>query len=156
MSNGIMLSDMISLAVNSHSGQLDKAGMPYILHPLKVMHYLNTDDLQLMCIAIGHDLLEDTVVTFDEILNITSVRIIQGIVDLTRIIGETERHYRDKVLSNYDAMLVKLADLKHNMDITRLKKGISKKDLTRLERYREFHEEIKNKLNSMLPVNIIQ
>ena len=51
-----LLSEMIKLVVNAHDGQLDKAGKPYILHCLKVMHYLKTDDEQLQCIALGHDL----------------------------------------------------------------------------------------------------
>jgi (p)ppGpp synthase/HD superfamily hydrolase len=57
---GEQLSRMLVLATNRHDGQFDKGGNPYILHPLKVMHYLKTDDEELMCIALGHDLVEDT------------------------------------------------------------------------------------------------
>ena len=53
-----LLSEAIKLATNFHDGQFDKAGVPYILHCIKVMHYLKTDDEELQCIAILHDILE--------------------------------------------------------------------------------------------------
>ena len=52
-----MLSNMLVLATNAHAGQTDKAGKPYILHCLKVMHYLKSEDEELMCIALGHDII---------------------------------------------------------------------------------------------------
>jgi (p)ppGpp synthase/HD superfamily hydrolase len=48
---------MLVLATNAHAGQTDKAGKPYILHCLKVMHYLKSEDEELMCIALGHDII---------------------------------------------------------------------------------------------------
>lgn len=53
------LSYMLALCTSAHRDQYDKGGQPYALHPLAVM--LNTDELR--CIALGHDLLEDTHVT---------------------------------------------------------------------------------------------
>jgi len=64
---GQLLNKMLVLATNSHADQYDKGGNPYILHPLKVMHYLKTDDVELQCIALGHDIIEDTKVTYADL-----------------------------------------------------------------------------------------
>ena len=67
LKQGEQLNAMLVLAVTRHSGQKDKAGRPYILHTLAVMHKLRTDDEELNCIAVGHDLVEDTGTTFAEL-----------------------------------------------------------------------------------------
>ena len=80
MKNGELLSKMLLIATNSHNGQFDKGGKPYILHPLKVMHYLKTEDEELQCIALGHDLIEDTKTTYEQLRNEGfTTRIIEGI-----------------------------------------------------------------------------
>src|SRR5689334_8312656 len=119
---GEMLSKMISLATERHAGQFDKGGRPYILHPLTVMHRLRTDDEELQCIAVGHDLLEDTETTEAELdrLGFTN-RIVVGILRLTKDPQHSERGYRNQVKSNPDAIRVKMEDLRHNSDIRRLK-----------------------------------
>lgn len=141
-----MLSDMIMLATHAHEGQFDRGGKPYILHPLAVMHMLNSDDEELMCIAVGHDLLEDTSLTSTDLYEHGfSVRVVKGIQALTRYSFETYTMYKSKVFSNRDAMLVKLCDLRHNSDITRLN-GVSEKNLARVAKYHQFYFEIKEKL----------
>ena len=141
MEKGRYLSLMLSLATEKHAGQFDKAGMPYILHPLKVMHYLKTDDEELQCIALGHDLLEDTSVTsYDLAVKFTN-RISYGILALTKTPGESYEDYQAKVMGNVDAMKVKLCDLRHNSDIRRLK-GVTEKDLKRVEKYQRFYLKI--------------
>lgn len=139
---------MLVLATNAHSGQYDKGGNPYILHPLKVMYYLKTEDEELQCIALGHDIIEDTDVTFQELydLGFTS-RIIEGIRCLTKMPGETENDYKKRIFSNRDAMLVKKADLRHNSDIRRLK-GVTEKDIKRMIKYHQFHIEIVTRLQN--------
>lgn len=64
---GQLLNKMLVLTTNAHADQYDKGGNPYILHPLKVMHYLKTDDVELQCIALGHDIIEDTKVTYADL-----------------------------------------------------------------------------------------
>ena len=124
MKKGEMLSKMLVIATNAHAGQFDKSGMPYILHPLKVMHYLRTEDEELMCIAVGHDLFEDTNVTAAELREAgMSERVILGIYGVTRMPGESEAEYEAKVMANNDSMDAKMADLRHNSDIRRLKGG---------------------------------
>lgn len=143
-----MLSNMLVLATNAHDGQFDKAGKPYILHCLKVMHYLKSEDEELMCIALGHDLVEDTEVTYRVLYNDYgfSDRVIEGIRALTKQRGQTYDEYKEQVFANKDAMRVKMCDLRHNSDIRRLK-GITEKDVARIAKYHQFYLEIKERLN---------
>jgi GTP diphosphokinase / guanosine-3',5'-bis(diphosphate) 3'-diphosphatase len=146
---GEMLSSMLILMTNAHAGQFDRGGRPYQLHPLKVMHYLKSDDEELQCIALGHDVIEDTDVTYQDLYSSgMSERVVQGIRDLTKLPGETLEEYKIRVFSNLDAMLVKLCDLRHNTDIRRLK-GVSQKDLDRMVRYQQFYLEIQAKLREI-------
>ncbi len=146
MNKGELLNKMLVLATNAHAGQYDKGGKPYILHPLKVMHYLKSEDEELQCIALGHDVIEDTKVTYIQLreLGITE-RIIEGIKALTKVPGETYDEYKERVFANEDAMRVKMADLRHNTDIRRLK-GVTEKDIARVAKYHMFYLEIQGKL----------
>jgi (p)ppGpp synthase/HD superfamily hydrolase len=146
MKKGEMLGKMLVLVTNAHAGQFDKGGAPYILHPLKVMHYLKSDDEELQCIALGHDVIEDTDVTYRDLREAEiSERVIVGIAALTKLPGETLEEYKDKVFANPDAMRVKLCDLRHNTDVRRLK-GIRQKDIERMAKYHQFYMEIQAKL----------
>lgn len=143
---GEMLEVMIDLAVKGHAGQMDKGGRPYILHPLAVMHMLKTDDEELECIAVGHDLIEDTKTTYQTLHNFRfTERIINGIDALTKRRGETLEEYKARVKMNKDAILVKMADLRHNSDIRRLK-GVEPADILRMISYHNFWLELKNEL----------
>ena len=149
MTRGTMLDKMLVIATNAHHGQFDRGGNPYILHPLKVMHYLKSDDEELMCMALGHDVIEDTKVTYAELREAgISERVIKGIRALTKQPGQTYEEYKDGVFANIDAMRVKMADLRHNTDIRRLK-GVTQKDLDRIEKYHRFYVEIKARLDAL-------
>jgi GTP diphosphokinase / guanosine-3',5'-bis(diphosphate) 3'-diphosphatase len=146
MKNLKMLSKMLVLATNAHDGQFDKGGKPYILHCLKVMEYLRSEDEELQCIALGHDLVEDTAVTYLDLWSAEfSARVINGINALTKRQEQTYEEYKAQVFTNRDAMLVKLCDLRHNSDIRRLK-GVTDKDIARIRRYHEFYTQIKERL----------
>lgn len=146
MKRGEMLDKMLHIAVNAHHGQFDKGGNPYILHPLKVMHYLKSSDEELMCMALGHDVIEDTDVTYQDLRDAgISERVIKGLQCLTKQRGQTYNEYKDAVFSNVDAMRVKMADLRHNTDIRRLK-GVTEKDIARIAKYQNFYMEIKARL----------
>lgn len=148
MKKGEMLDRMLVIVTNAHHGQFDKGGMPYILHPLKVMHYLKSDDEELMCMALGHDVVEDTKVTYKDLRDAgISERVIEGIRALTKVPGETLEEYKARVFASHDAMLVKRADLRHNSDIRRLK-GVTHKDLERMAKYHLFYLEIGVELES--------
>lgn len=144
-----MLAAMLVIATNGHAGQCDRGGMPYILHPLKVMHYLKSDDEELMVMALGHDVVEDTKVTYKELRDAgISERAISGIRALTKLPGQTLEEYKEGLFGNKDAMLVKLCDLRHNSDIRRLK-GVSEKDIARMEKYNRMYLEIMQKLSEL-------
>lgn len=143
---GELLNKMLVLATNAHAGQFDKGGKPYILHPLKVMHYLRSEDEELQCIALGHDIVEDTDVTYRQLAEEGfTERIINGIRALTKVPGETYDEYKERVFASEDAMRVKMADLRHNTDIRRLK-GVTEKDIARAAKYQMFYLEIQAKL----------
>ena len=148
MRKGEMLGAMLALAINAHAGQFDRGGQPYILHPLKVMHYLKTTDEELMCIALGHDVVEDTPTTWDDLRAAgMSERVVEGIRALTKMPGQSYEQYKAAVFANTDAMRVKMADLRHNTDIRRLK-GVSERDLDRMARYQRFYLEIRTRLEN--------
>ncbi len=146
MKRGEMLDKMLVIATNAHHGQFDKGGRPYILHPLRVMSFLKTDDEELQCIALGHDVIEDTAVTYKDLRDAgISERVIEGIRILTKVPGETYDEYKQRVFTSQDAMTVKLCDLRHNTDIRRLK-GVSEKHIARMAKYHQFYMEIRAKL----------
>ena len=149
MTKGIMLAKALHLATNAHDGQFDKGGNPYILHPLKVMHYLKSDDEELQCMALLHDVVEDTDTSWQVLRNIgMSERVVQGIRALTKMPGQTYDEYKEVVFGNIDAMKVKRADLRHNTDIRRLK-GIREKDIARMTKYHTFYLEIQARLDAL-------
>ncbi len=148
MKRGEMLSAAIHIATNAHHGQFDKGGNPYILHPFAVMGLLEVEDEELQCMALLHDVVEDTKITYNELRDAGMTdRVIEGVKILTKQRGQSYEEYKELVFSSRDAMIVKIADLTHNTDIRRLK-GVSQKDIERMTKYHVFFLEIKSKLNS--------
>jgi (p)ppGpp synthase/HD superfamily hydrolase len=144
MKKGEMLSLALMKATEWHFGQFDKGGNPYILHPLKVMYYLKTDDEELQCIALLHDVVEDCGVTYQELREMgLSERVIAGIKGMTKLPGETYDDAMNRIKSNPDSIKVKLCDLRHNSDIRRLK-GVTEKDIKRIEKYHKMFLELKD------------
>ena len=108
MKRGEMLGKMLVLVTNAHAGQFDRGGVPYILHPLKVMHYTKSSDEEIQCIALGHDVVEDTGVTYADLRSAgMTERVIAGIRAVTKLPGETLDEYKARVFENRDAMIVK-------------------------------------------------
>jgi (p)ppGpp synthase/HD superfamily hydrolase len=145
MKRGEGLNKMLVLVTTEFDGIFDKGGVPYVLHCLKVMHYLKTDDEELQQIALGHDLIEDRKnITYKKLKEMGfSDRVIEGIRCLTKIPGESPEEYLAKVKSNKDSIRVKLCDLRHNSDIRRLK-GTTPKDIARIEKYHAMYIELKD------------
>jgi (p)ppGpp synthase/HD superfamily hydrolase len=111
------------------------------------MHYLKSDDEELMVMALGHDVIEDTDVTYADLRAAgISERAIRGIAALTKLPGQTLAEYKVGVFANPDARRVKMADLRHNTDIRRLK-GVTEKDIARMAKYHEFFMELQAKEN---------
>jgi (p)ppGpp synthase/HD superfamily hydrolase len=131
-----MLGKAIALAAQSFENVKDKGGQPYILHCLRVMNNLHTDDEELKTIAILHDLLEDCKqFTLRELQDLGySRRVLKALDLLNHDRNVPYDDYIKAISFNTDATKVKLADLKDNSDITRLK-GLTKKDFDRMEKY---------------------
>ena len=134
----------LELSVEKHKNQTDKAGNPYILHPLHVMENVNSKEGKI--VAILHDIIEDTDVTEDYLLKIgLSKRIVDAVVALTRSEDIDYQEYIKNLSSNPLAKEVKLADLEHNMDLKRLP-TLEEKDLERNRKYQiAYHYLINNK-----------
>lgn len=130
------LANAIALASEGFKNKTDKSGEPYILHCLRVMNNLHTKDKELQTIAILHDCVEDGVCTLDQLRTFYNFpgRVIHAIFLLTHDKDEPYMDYIKRLATNTDARLVKLADLKDNSDITRLK-GLTKADFDRMEKY---------------------
>lgn len=129
----------IAIAIASHAfrKRLDKGGQPYTLHLLRVWEGVKDESVHVQCAAWLHDLLEDYPDEWD-ILRLArngfSEDTIRMVDLLTHRKDEPYEKYIKRIASNTGATAVKLADLRDNSDITRLK-GLTKKDLDRLEKY---------------------
>lgn len=130
-----LLSKAISIAIRAHSGFYDKGGNPYILHPLYVMSKCKTNDEKI--VGILHDVVEDTDVSIDDLRGFGfSDDIIAAIDAITRRDNEMYSLYISRVMSNDLATIVKIYDLEHNMDTSRLGREITDSDRSLLKRYK--------------------
>jgi (p)ppGpp synthase/HD superfamily hydrolase len=130
-----LLEKVITFALEAHTGQIDKYGRPYILHPLHLMSQMDTDEERM--VALLHDVVEDTNRTPADI---AALGVPHSVVEAVALLTHHKEQipYLDYVRalkSNPLARKVKLADLRHNMDIRRMD-AIREKDAARLERYR--------------------
>lgn len=136
------LEKAISLSVDKHKGQVDKGGMPYILHPLYVMTKMDTEIEKI--VAVLHDIVEDTDVTFKDLKGVGfSDEVLIALECLTRENDEDYLSYIDRVKTNRIAIKVKLADLEHNMDLRRIKELTDEDILKRVKKYKRAWDELK-------------
>lgn len=147
MENYLGLDNAIALAANSFEGEYDKGGEPYILHCIQVMENVRKwDDVELQIAAVLHDIIEDTMITGEELLKMGySPRVVRIVQTVT---FPKDCDYDDKILevcNDQDAIKVKMADLEHNSLILRMK-GIRRKDLDRIEKYQRSYFILKNHL----------
>ncbi|MBW3635304.1 MAG: HD domain-containing protein [Armatimonadetes bacterium] len=137
------LEDAISLAALSHKGQIDKAGAPYILHPLRVMMSLGRETTETERIAaILHDVVEDCEVSFDDLRAMGfSEEVVAAVDALTKRDDEKEDYMRAirRVAQHPVARRVKIGDLTDNLDESRIANP-TEKDKMRLEKYRAARE----------------
>ena len=131
----------MNIAYSAHMGQFDKAEVPYIFHPIHLAEQMDTEE---ECIvALLHDVVEDTEVTFEDLEKEFSKTIIDAIRLLTRDKSVDYMEYVKNLKSNTIARKVKLADLRHNSDSTRLIK-ITDKDIERINKYKRAIELLTN------------
>jgi (p)ppGpp synthase/HD superfamily hydrolase len=127
------LEKAIATAAKAHEGQLDKAGMPYILHSLRLM--LKMDSETEMIAAVLHDVIEDSETTAGDLADMGfSDEVLKAVVCLTRRENESYEDLIERAKANPISRKVKIADLEDNMDIKRLD-SLTEKDVQRLGKY---------------------
>lgn len=132
----------ISIALEAHKGQKDKGGNPYILHPLAVMNRLETIEEKI--VAVLHDVVEDTDVTLSQLRGYGfSEEIVEAVSLLTKSEEDSYEEFIEKTLENRISRSVKIADIKENMKIERIKQP-TENDYKRLEKYRNALEILEN------------
>lgn len=123
------------IAKKAHSGQIDKAGEDYIKHPEKVASFVNSDEEK--AVAYLHDVIEDTELTLEDLREYGfSEEVLKAVDVITKKKGQDYQTYLNSVKENKLARVVKLADLRHNLDLTRLI-NITEKDIERKEKYQK-------------------
>ena len=128
------LESALRLAADAHAGQKDKGGAPYILHPIRVMLSVATTEEQI--VAILHDTVEDTPVTFEQLSEAGfSAEIISAVEALTKLPGESRVEAARRAVKHPIARQVKLADVEDNMDMSRIPNPTDK-DHARLDEYK--------------------
>lgn len=125
----------IQVATEAHKGQTDKGGNPYILHPQAVAASLDSTENKI--VAYLHDVIEDTDITLDDLERMGfTYRIVNSIRILTKSKDISYDDYLKSVKKDSNAWHVKMADIKHNMDISRIPEPTAK-DYSRLEKYKK-------------------
>jgi (p)ppGpp synthase/HD superfamily hydrolase len=135
-----LLEKSIIIATKAHSGQFDKGGSPYILHPLRVMLSLDNDEDRI--VGILHDVLEDTSITLQHLEDngfLGEIEILHALVSITRKSNESYKDFILRVKLNPIALRVKLADLRDNMNISRINNP-TEKDFARIEKYKKAYK----------------
>ena len=142
MADPTFLPRAVALASTAHSGQLDKAGEPYILHPLRVMLRFESDILRAVCVL--HDVVEDTKVTLEQIRSEFGA-VVAGAVDaMSRRAGESYDDFITRCSQNELALLGKIADLEDNLDPRRIPRQLrTEADDRRDDKYRRALERLR-------------
>lgn len=125
----------MNISFEAHKNQKDKSGVPYIFHPFHLAEQMGSE--YSVCAALLHDVVEDTDMQFDQLLEKgIPVEVIEALKLLTHDKSEPYMDYVRKIKSNPIAREVKLADLKHNSDLSRID-TVTEKDIKRVEKYKE-------------------
>lgn len=117
----------------AHEGQVDKSGVPYVFHPLHLAEQMETEEE--ICTALLHDVVEDTKWTLADLeTEGFPASVLDAVRLLTREKDVSYMAYIERLSGNRVARKVKLADLEHNSDLTRLLE-VTERDLRRQEKY---------------------
>ena len=127
------IEEAIRIAVEAHRGQKDRAGAPYVLHPLRMMFRMQTEAERMA--AVLHDVVEDTPWTLDDLRGRGFPdEVVEAVDHLTRREGESYEEFVRRAGAHPIARRVKIADLEDNMDVRRTG-TVSERDVERLTRY---------------------
>lgn len=128
----------LGLIAEKHAGQKDRGGAPYVLHPLAVM--AKVQSIEEKIVAVLHDVVEDTDVTFNDLSGMGfSVAIVRAVESVTKREGEDRFTAAHRSAANRIGCAVKLADVSENMNMSRLTNPTAK-DFDRLEQYKKVKE----------------
>ncbi len=134
----------LSIAAQAHEGQVDKGGHPYIEHPRFVAEQMKTEAET--AAALLHDVAEDTDTSLEELYgppNNIPLQVVLAVQRLTHFPSQAPyMEYIDQIRLDPISRAVKLADLQHNMDASRLKQPLLKADLERQEKYRAAYKRL--------------
>ena len=123
----------IKLSFQAHAGQLDRCGIPYVTHPLHLAEQMPDEDCTVA--ALLHDVVEDTDYSLEDLRRMDfPPRALEAVALLTHDPAEPYLDYVARLKQNPVARTVKLADLRHNSDLTRLD-TVTERDLARVEKY---------------------
>ena len=132
----------LKLCFKAHRDQVDKSGLPYVFHPFHLAEQMDTEET--VCVALLHDVVEDTDYTLEDLI---AMGFPKPVTDALALMTHDENvpylDYVSKLKDNPIARRVKLADLKHNSDLTRLDR-VDEKALERVEKYRKAMELLLN------------
>ncbi|MBN1517092.1 HD domain-containing protein [Candidatus Sumerlaeota bacterium] len=129
------LDKAIQIAAKAHEGQMDRQGQPYILHPLRVMLHMQTNEGRIA--AVLHDVVEDSTTTLDDLRQAGFTEfVVQAVDAVSRRDGEDYMDFVKRSAQNPLGKQIKLADLHDNMDLRRICTK-TEKDQQRLERYHQ-------------------
>lgn len=126
----------IKLCFEAHAGQYDKSGLPYAHHPLHLAEQMDDEDSTV--VALLHDIVEDTTYTLDDL---ESMGFGDAVVDALRLLTHDDSvpylDYVEEIAKNPLAKKVKMADLAHNSDLTRLDHEPTEQDIKRYQKYQK-------------------
>ena len=123
----------LKIALKAHKGKKDKAGKTYILHPIRLMTQMETEEE--MAVALLHDAIEDSPITKEYLLNegIPS-KVVDAVQTLSKLEDENYDDFINRIIKNNLAAKVKKADIEDNINVLRLN-ALSAKDLERIAKY---------------------
>ena len=131
----------IKICFEQHKNQLDKSGMPYVFHPFHVAEQMSDENTTI--VALLHDVVEDTDLTLEDIRNYGfNEEVLQALSLMTHEKDVPYFDYIKRLASNDIARTVKIADLEHNSDLSRLDE-VKESDLARAEKYKKSLEFLK-------------
>lgn len=137
-----MTKKAIKLMFEKHKDQVDKSGMPYVFHPFHLAEQM--DDEETTITALLHDIVEDTDTTFEDLRKLGfSDNVINALKLMTHDKNVDYFEYVKNISKNPIARKVKIKDLEHNMDTSRLDE-VTDKDLERVKKYKKCHKYLLN------------
>lgn len=127
------IADAVALACEAHRGAVDKAGAPYVLHPLRVMAAVGSEEAKMA--AVLHDVVEDSAVSVEDLASWGyPAVVVEAVEALSKRPGESYSAFVERCAACPLAREVKRADLEDNMDVRRLP-SVGERDLARLAKY---------------------